>query len=253
MIVAAILGELPIGLPDAVIHCDTQWERKASIEIKKFYTKWFEDHDVPVLETTAGNIRELGAEEHIHIPFFTQDGGPLNRQCTRHFKIDPAKKAMRRFAGFDPTKPPHPKPGQFVNWIGYSIDEFDRMKNNGPKYLNPVYPLIEYGVHRWESIGAFERLGLPVPVRSACVCCPYRRASEWIELKEQSPEEFKDAVEFDYANRHNPLADKGSTAAALYLWNGLLPLDQVDFEEEAKKERNEEQYVMAACFEGCYT
>ena len=52
MIVAAILGELPIGLPDAVIHCDTQWERKASYEIKEFYTRWFEDHDVPVFDTT---------------------------------------------------------------------------------------------------------------------------------------------------------------------------------------------------------
>jgi len=254
MIVAAIKGELSIGLPDAIIHCDTQWERKASIEIKKYYTVWFESHGIPVIDTTAGNIKQLGAEEHIHIPFFTQDGGPLQRQCTRHFKIDPAKKSMREFAGYHPSKPPHPKPGQFINWLGYSADEFGRMRNDGPKYQKKVYPLIKHGIHRWESIAAFDRWELPTPVRSACLCCPYRKASEWLELKQQSPQEFREAVEFDKANRHNPLAESGgSTTSALYIWNGLIPLDEVDFEAEAKKERENPQYVIAACFEGCFT
>jgi len=250
--VLSALGKLP--KVDAIIHADTQWEREASYKIKEFYTPWFEKKGIPVLEDTAGNIRELGAAEHIHIPFWTSDGGPLQRQCTAKFKINVFKRQARSFAGFDSRKPPHPKPGQFEVWLGYSYDEPERMKPSQVKFMKRKYPLIENKITRNDCKEGLAELGLPVPVKSACIGCPYRSASEWLDLKENSPNEWQDAVAFDRENRNNPLAARtGSTTDHLFVWKKGIPLDEVDLVEEAKKERDGKQLHLFVCVDGCFT
>lgn len=246
MLVMAGLGEIePI---DAAIVADTQWERKHTRRAFDFYSNWASAHGIRVEVVTAGNIRELGATEHIHIPFWTETGAPLQRQCTSNFKLTPLKRAMRRLAGFDESKPPHPKPGQFETLIGISWDEWDRMATSQVKYLVNRYPLIEKKINRWDCEDGFKRLGLPVPGKSACIGCPYRDASSWLEMKTNDPDEFADAVAFDEQNRNNPLAVRGnSTADRLYVWRGGIPLRSVDFEAEAKKQRKEKQTPMFVC------
>jgi len=250
--ILSAMGNLP--KVDAIVHADTQWERDASYRIKEFYTPWFVDRGIPVLEDTAGNIREMGAKEHIHIPFFTSDGGPLQRQCTRHFKIDVNKRTMRLFAGFDPRKAPHPKPGQIIVWLGYSYDEYHRMKQSQVKFIKREYPLIKNRITRNDCIEGIKKLGLPVPVKSACIACPYRSATEYLEMKNDAPHEFRDAVAFDRENRNNPLAKRGgSTADELYVWRKVIPLEEVDLEAEAKKERKGKQLPLMVCVDGCWT
>lgn len=250
--ILAVQGE--IEKPDAIVHSDTGWERRHSLEIKPFYTKYFEDAGIPVIVTQAGNIRELGAAEHIHIPFYTSDGGPLRRQCTNHFKIVPQKRAMRKLAGFDATKPPHPKAGQIIQQIGFSYDEYTRMKDSRIAYLKKEYPLIDMKITRNDCISGIKEAGLPLPEKSSCVGCPYRKASGWLDMKINSPDEFADAVAFDKENRHNPLAERGgSTADELYLWRGLIPLDEVDFEAHAKREKKNKQLPLMICNNGCWT
>lgn len=253
MIILSAIGKLPPI--DAAIVADTQWERKKTQGTLQFYRRWFEDRDIKVKVVTAGNIRELGAVAHIHIPFWTSDGGPLQRQCTSHFKITPIKREMRRIAGFHESKPPHPKPGQFKNWVGFSWDEWDRMKRNRIKFILNEYPLIEKKINRWDCEEGYLRMRLPVPVKSACIGCPYRDAASWLDLKQNNPEEFQDAVRFDEENRRNPLAERdNSTADELYVWRGCLPLRDIDFEKESKRQKKNTQIPLFVCKgEVCWT
>jgi hypothetical protein len=235
---------------DVALVADTLWEREHSYSALKFYTEWASQHDIPVEIVSAGNIRELGATEHIHLPFWTDSGAPLRRQCTKNFKLNPLKKGMRKFAGLHPSKPPHPRPGQFEVLIGFSWDEFDRMSDSRVKYMVNRYPLIEQHINRWDCEAGFVKLGLPVPEKSACIGCPYRDAREWLAMQENNPDEFEDACLFDEANRNNPLADRGSTADKLYVWHGSIPLRSVDFRAEAEKQRKGKQTPLFVCTNG---
>lgn len=224
---------------DAIITADTQNERAATYEARDYYADYLTKRGARVVVVTGGDVVKQGAFEHVHIPFWTSNGGPLQRQCTRHFKIIPMRCAARVIAGFDPAKQPHPKPGQFEVSLGISLDEWTRAKRDlKPKYERKRYPLLEMRLTRQDCIDYLAGLGLPVPPKSACVVCPYRSASEWLEMQESAPGEFAQAVAFDEANRHNPLADRGkSTADQLYIYKHALPLDQADLVADAGREK----------------
>jgi len=244
---------------DAIITSDTGFERQATYEVRDFYAARWRGMGQRVEIVDAGDIRELGAAEHIHIPFWTSDGGPLQRQCTRHFKLTPTKQWMREIAGYHATEPPHPRPREFEVWLGISLDEWTRAKRNPPAFQWERWPLLELKMTREDCIAWLQERGLPVPVKSACICCPYRRASEWIELREDAPDEFAAALAFDGQNRHNPLAERAaSTADELYIYGGggsrPEALATADLEGDAARERQRAsgfQIPMALC-EGGY-
>ena len=242
---------------DAIITADTGWERRATYDIRDWYAARWQSMGLRVEIVSAGDIRTLGAIEHIHIPFWTSDGGPLQRQCTRNFKIVPIKRAMRRLAGYHPTKPPHPKPKEFAVWLGISLDEWHRAKQYPPAFQQNRWPLLELNMTREDCIKWLKQRDLPVPVKSACIGCPYRRASEWITMRDEAPDEFASAVAFDEANRENPLAERGKcTADSLYLYksgDGPEPLANADLEHDAARERriaNAIQIPMMLCESG---
>ncbi len=67
-----------------------------------------------------------------------------------------------------------------------------------------------------------------VPRKSACVFCPYKDNTEWLDLKENAPDEFARAVSIDQAIRNgNP--SKGLTTTTMALHRSLKPLETIDF------------------------
>jgi hypothetical protein len=239
---------------DAVVHCDLGWERRATREIRDFYAEWLRGHGVRVDILDVGDIREEGANNHIHMPFWTETGGPLQRQCSRHFKVIPAKRHVRELLGYDATKPPHPPEGAVEMWIGFSLEEFGRIKGSRVKFIRERYPLVEMRMTRPACEEYLRTHDLPVPVKSGCVGCPYTSASEWLAIRDEEPETWAEAVAFDRRNRHNPLAERtGSTADRLYVWRGVEPLEEADLESAAARERAV-QLPMFVCGEGgCLT
>lgn len=104
--VMSVMGELPPL--DLIIGADLRFEGSETYEVMSFYRKWFEDHDKTVVILEPGDIREMGAADHVHIPFFTSNGGPLRRQCTPWFKIKPIRRYLRSWMGYPQSKPPRP-------------------------------------------------------------------------------------------------------------------------------------------------
>jgi hypothetical protein len=225
---------------DAIIHADTGWERRATIEMRDWYADWFRDHGIPVHIVSGGDVRRDGARDHINVPFWTSDGGPLRRKCTRHFKVTPAKRKLRELLGYHATRPPHPPAVSAEQWFGFTLDEIERLKDSRVKFIVNRFPLIEKRMLRSDCERYLQERGLPVPPKSACVCCPYRTSSEWLEMREESPDEWRDVCEFDDENRHNPLAERGnSTADQIYIYKHGVALNEADLESDASREKAE--------------
>lgn len=244
------------GLPklDYICHADTQNERAYTYRMRDFYVPWFEEHGIPVRFATAGNIFEDGAGEHVHIPFWTETGGPLRRQCTRGYKIRPLRRLARTLAGYHPSNPPNPPAGIIEQWIGISLDEWQRMKDSRRQFVINRFPLVsDLKLTRSDCVEWLESENLPVPPKSACIICPYRSDPEWLDMKENDPADFANAVEFDERNRNNPLADRGSNADKLYLHRSIVPLAGVDLiarSAETKKRKKGKGFQMPLICDG---
>jgi len=226
---------------DAVIHCDPGWEHTLTYDVGDHYSTWLQKRGLHVEVLSTGDIRREGAKEHIHIPFWVPTGGQLQRQCTRNFKIRPQRRRIREMMGCPSDRPPHPKPRSVEQWIGFTIEEFHRMKPSGVQYIVNRWPLIEHRMSREDCIDYLTGLGLPLPPPSSCVGCPYKDAARWMAT---TADELDQAVEFDEANRHNPLAAIAGAkceADALFVYKHLQPLANADFAADVSRDPDPRQ------------
>ena len=248
MAVMSALGDMePV---DVVITADPGWERKATYEARDFYAGWLRERGMNVEIVHTSFIRDEAIKpNHIDFPFYTENGAPLRRQCTGNFKIDVIKRRIRVINGFDASDPPHPKPGAFEMQLGISLDEFTRMSQSTVKFIVNRYPLIEKRITRNECIDYLEAHDLPVPVKSSCIGCPYRAASEWIEMRDQTPDEFEDAVAFDETIR-NLQSLQRHKGDAVYVYKKAEPLSTADLEHDAEHERQGKQLPLMICESG---
>lgn len=218
-------------MPAFAIFADTQWEPRAVYD-------WLDHLETrlpfPVVRVTAGNIRAEQVDAHVRsnrwvsIPYYTKAAtgsvGKLRRQCTAEYKIAPIEKYLRReVLGLAPRKHA-PKTAQVVQWRGISTDEASRMKPSRHKWMEVRYPLaMELGMSRQDCLTWLsERVGFPVP-RSACIGCPFHSNAEWRLIRDTSPSEWNDVVEFDREIRH-----AGGLRGDTFLHRSCVPLDEAD-------------------------
>jgi len=220
---------------DAIITADTGWERQATYDVRSFYMKRWQGLGMKVEVVSAGNVREIAAWEHEHLPFYTDTGAPIRRKCTRFLKATVLKKRQRELMGFHPTLPPHPKPGSMELWFGISLDEWTRANPSEVKFIVNRWPLLEKRMSREDCETWFVEHHLPVPPKSACVCCPHRSASLWLKMKDEAPDEFQAAVEFD--EQHRETAIPGLDARQLFVYKHAEPLREADLVADAARER----------------
>ncbi|MQS14722.1 hypothetical protein F7Q99_21260 [Streptomyces kaniharaensis] len=234
LLLLAAEGHLP-GL-DVAIFADTGWEPRAVYEhLDRIEREIAEPAGIPILRVSSGNIREdaLGPSKrfasmplHILNPQGTE--GLSRRQCTGQYKIRPIKEQVRQLLGY-----PHPQrvpAGVFVEqWIGISTDEVHRAKDADVAYMKNRFPLIELGFSRSDCVRLLRSRGLGSTPKSACLGCPYHGNSQWRQLRDGSPEEWQDVVEFDHAIRKgNARATAQGTPllGQAYLHRSRRPLDQ---------------------------
>lgn len=215
--------------PDYAIFADTGWEPKRVYE----HLAWLERTvtTIPIIRVSAGNIRNdvISSKNGTRVatmPFYTKDpeegdGGILRRGCTIEYKVEPITAKIRELLGV--------APGRRVNatveqWFGISLDEAARMKDPAHKWVVNRYPLIKKRMDRLSCLLWLDRNGYPRPPKSACIGCPFHSDAYWRELRDNSPDEWADAVEFDNDIRTGVRGVKSE----LYLHRNRIPLHQVD-------------------------
>lgn len=218
--------------PDVAIFADTGWEPQAVYH----HLEWLEKEAggaIPILRVSAGNIRHdvLQSKDgktrfatmplYVRSPAGSAPEGVLRRQCTREYKIEPITRKIRELLGLRPRQRVK---GRVEQWFGISLDEITRVKDNRYHWIDNRYPLIEKRMTRWDCILWLRQHGYPTPPKSSCIGCPYHGNEFWRQLRDHSPEEWQDAVEFD---RQIRTGLKGVLQDA-YVHRSLVPLDQVD-------------------------
>lgn len=228
----AAAGEIT-PMPMAAIFADTQAEPQTVYT----WLNWLEKQlPFPVHRVTRGSLTDRcltvkysakndrlsysGIPAHVRQP----DGsaGLSPRQCTRDFKIDPITKAINNFRRERGN-------AQAIVWIGISIDEIYRAKQhrNQPRIVNR-FPLMDRRLNRNDCLQWMKRNRFPEPPRSACVYCPYHNDTEWRRLKNDEPDEFEKAVQFEKDFQQS--VSRVAMTGVPYLHRSLKPLSEVDFD-----------------------
>ena len=232
------------------VHCaifaDTGWEPKAVYK----HLDWLEEEMrgiVPIIRVSDGNLREdtiQGIEdENKHrpsMPVFLRNldksQGMAKRHCTRNYKIVPINKYIRHVIFGCKPYYPTPKNYRVRQFFGISRDEMRRVRQSKYFWSENVYPLInlpdkflDYPMSRQDCIDYSER-HLP---RSACLACPFHTDEEWLYMKENAPDEFQDAVEFEKFIQEKQYGYD----AEPYLHRSLKSLNTIDFKARLDKNK----------------
>lgn len=234
MALMAAHGELD-PMPVAAIFADTQAEPGSVYR----WLDWLETKlPFPVHRVTAGSLAERSLKMRVakdgrrfsftDIPFFARshDGSigkiPF-RSCTRDFKIKPIIRESRRLAAVKRGE----KSVRVIQWIGISTDEIYRMKDSRDAWIEHRWPLIEKRMSRTSCLDWMESHGYPEPPRSACVFCPFHSNREWRRLKDEEPDEFARAVQFE-RDLQSAKSRSDNFDATPFLHRDATPLDLVD-------------------------
>ena len=151
---------------------------------------------VEIRRTTKGNpypsLHEemINHETSIPIPVLLEGTGMASRNCTEKWKVVTIERWVR--ANFGATKEKRLPIG-----VGISIDEIHRMRTDDPErepFTYKEYPLIDLRLSRNDCAGIITAAGLPIPPKSSCWFCPYKRKSEWMTMRSEKPELFDKAV-----------------------------------------------------------
>lgn len=240
-------GELP--RLDAAIFADTHAEPRAVYEhIARLQSRI----TIPIYVVTAGVLVDVvlgGMANGKRIgtpPFFVPGIGKdrhasaLYRECTREFKIQPVTAKIRELIGLKPRQRA-PKGTKVEQWIGFSVDDLGRTFCSKIPWITNRYPLIEQRMWRRDCVAWLRRRGLPIPVKSSCVFCPYHKNAYWRDMRDNRAEEWQQAVTFEARLQQGKLPGvKGKP----YLHRSLIPLAMAPIDEP---DTGQEELFCFAC------
>ena len=114
--------------------------------------------------------------------------GSAFRDCTGKFKISPIKRYLRKKYGKKET---------FLSDIFIDYGEFHRMKTSDVKYQTLNYPLVMDKIDRDQCVKIIKDAGYPIPMKSGCFMCPFSKKADWIDLKNNHPKLWEDALRLE--------------------------------------------------------
>lgn len=244
----AAMHKVITPMPDAAIFADTGSEEPGTYKYLEFLIDIL---PYPVHIVKKGNLEE----ETLKVRTFTKDQkhakkgdtylkriipcfgkmpngekiAAVGRSCTADYKIQPVTSLIKRLSNKPTPKTP------VTQWLGISYDEIQRMKDSPKKWLIHRFPLIEKRIHRQQCIEWIKEQGYPEPPRSACYYCSFHSDDEWRRIRNEDPELFKKAVDYDKTLRETHKNHNKTMKMETYLHRKCLPLDEIDFDSDEDK------------------
>lgn len=169
-----------------------------------------EEDEAPIPATPGGVSREKA--------------GKTRRTCTKTYKIEPVEKELRSLLGLEPRQR-WPLTHAITQVFGISYDEVQRMSDPGRPAITHEYPLVDLRMTRSDCHAWMADHGWTAP-RSACIGCPFHRNDEWRNLRDNAPDEWANAIEFDHAFRARQEAGLLPMEGKPFLHDQRVPLDE---------------------------
>jgi hypothetical protein len=256
---------------DVAVFADTQAEPKEVYD----HLAWLETQvkRTRIVRVSAGNLEAdsiafrqnrfsadstTGRKGYASIPLFvlSPDGtrGIVRRQCTSEYKIKPIEQYIRREIVGVAKGERVPKGVCVTQVFGISFDERQRMRAPDNQWSRFEYPLVDRKLDR-QAVIRMAEAWFPDRVfpRSACVFCPYKSNGEWRRTRDEHPDEWRRAVEFDNAIRvagQNGQRRKGMMVGDVYVHRSCVPLGQADLRTTDEKTGQLDLYGMVNECEG---
>lgn len=240
-------GTLP-GL-DAAIFADTGWEPKAVYQQVQRIAAELERANIAFYQVSKGNLRHDSVNpDHrfASVPYFVRnpDGsdGMGRRQCTSEYKLSPINRKVRELLGAKPPDFRSVARGRVAEqWIGFSTDEIHRVDTKRDVlYVEKRYPLLELDMSRKDCQRWLKASGWGHTVKSACIGCPFHGNAQWRDLRDNRPDEWADAIEFDRQIRKGGARGLPLNGEA-FLHRSRLPLDIAPIDRVSHREYAELQ------------
>jgi len=230
---ASARGDLP--KLDGAIFADTGWEPAKVYE----WLAWLETQvPFPIIRVRREGL-DLGdyslavargeiTDSKMTPPWFTKDpDGFLMKTCNKEFKTRLITAYLRGLLGLKPRER-GPADPTFEVWMGISMDERWRMKSAEQKFMHNRFVLIEARMNRQDCITYCEDRQIPRPPKSSCIFCPYRTNSQWVDMRDNEPEEFARVVEFDHGIRPGFAGMEGTA----YIHRQRVPLGEANLDND---------------------
>ena len=184
----------------------------------------------------GGQGRTLGDDGELPIEVSERQSSPplrkgkTRRTCTKTYKIEPVEKKIRELLGL--------KPG--ARWpvgsvvveqsFGISWDEVQRMSSPSHDCISHAYPLVDRRMTRDDCHTWLAEHGWTAP-RSACIGCPFHRNDEWRRMRDEAPDEWADAIDFDHTVRQRQADGLMTLQSVPFLHDSRVPLDEADIDD----------------------
>lgn len=223
--------------PAHIIFADTGWEPPHIYAHLRWLSDYSQQRGLPIRRVGTRNIRSdllaaaTSGARCASMPLFVTNPqgkrGMLRRQCTHEYKIKPIRHLLRAILGRAP------RPHDVELWIGITPEEkLSRRKLSDVQWITHRWPLIERGMTRDDCVAWLTQRGFPVPIKSACIGCPFHDNAHWLEMRANRPGDWADAVAFDHAIRRLPLVN-----GHVFVHRSLRPLADVHFEKHLQRPR----------------
>lgn len=236
LVLLALEGKINGVTPDYIIMSNLGWEKKAVMPFVRRFKQYVKDRfDREIIIADGGNIYDNtlnGAKNGTRfasMPLYTTNDENerviVRRQCTYEYKIKPVNSKIRELLGYNSKQ----RVKEVVHlWKGISTDEIQRVKPiEKPKWIIAEHPLVDA---LWQDrsfcIKYVEDAGLGTPPSSSCKGCPFHSNEEWLDVKKNDPEGWKQAVELDEAVRKIK-----NMRHETFLHRSCKPLKDVDLNE----------------------
>jgi len=227
------------------IFADTGWEPQAVYAQFNFLQEIATTNGIHVHRVSYSNIKDdcytsAGLQQNGRsfdsMPYHTLMGKKksiMKRRCTSLYKIDPINKKIKEILGLKPRQW-MPQMRIVTQWFGISYDELDRQRNPDNQWAVYYYPLIDLKMTRDDCQKWLVDHGYPQAPRSACIGCPFHTIQEWTKLRNNSPNEFQEAVKLDEAIRDRYPNRKS------YLHSSCKPLTALSDSDESEYSMRDE-------------
>jgi hypothetical protein len=129
--------------------------------------------------------------------------GRISQQCTRYYKVEPMRRALRKYMYEQYGVNVRGRPFPVKVWIGFAADELDRVKKftQGVQYITGVFPLVNPALTRADIERWYIKASVPKPPRSVCAACPANGIKYYEAMADERPNDFEKACQFDDAVR----------------------------------------------------
>lgn len=208
-----LLGEIERPSEFVVLNADPGMENSGSYAHVRAMMRRCQEAGIAAETVDGPNLYEdlVQVRQHHRIdnpPFYTTkpDGkrGRLRQKCTKHYKIAPMDRAIRRILhekfGISLTTKSLGL-GVVEKWIGFSHDEHRRVSLPSQRYVRFRWPLMEMGMTKADVRQFFIDRSLEVPPRSVCNACFANGLDTFKEMHADRPDDWAQAVAVDEAVR----------------------------------------------------